>query len=265
MTTPPCSNFDGQSNGDQPSSSSRWNPTPEQLLALEELYRLGLRTPTATQIQTIAARLRRFGKIEGKNVFYWFQNHKARERQKRRRGVLETASKDEEAEEQRDVHDETLGKRETGLRRTGYEAEETKTRGPPSNSTRHSEGSTAATAESGPNGWIPLQERELHQKRKQTLEYNLSYSPISFINLINTTPLDLLNSSPKSIHENFTNLEEENREDQTLELFPLQSSIRDQTGINFGKKLDTQFHITTINRHTNFTPNQYIEFLPLKN
>ena len=29
------------------------------------------------QIQRISARLRQYGKIEGKNVFYWFQNHKA--------------------------------------------------------------------------------------------------------------------------------------------------------------------------------------------
>lgn len=66
-------------------SSSRWNPTVEQLRILEELYRRGTRTPSADQIQHITAQLRRFGKIEGKNVFYWFQNHKARERQKRRR------------------------------------------------------------------------------------------------------------------------------------------------------------------------------------
>lgn len=65
--------------------SSRWNPTPEQLRALEELYRRGTRTPSAEQIQHITAQLRSYGKIEGKNVFYWFQNHKARERQKRRR------------------------------------------------------------------------------------------------------------------------------------------------------------------------------------
>ncbi|XP_057765923.1 WUSCHEL-related homeobox 6-like [Salvia miltiorrhiza] len=68
-----------------PLVSTRWNPTPEQLQALEEMYRRGIRTPTAEQIQQIAAKLRRFGKIEGKNVFYWFQNHKARERQKKRR------------------------------------------------------------------------------------------------------------------------------------------------------------------------------------
>jgi hypothetical protein len=71
--------------------SSRWNPTPEQLRALEELYRRGTRTPSAEQIQQITAQLRRFGKIEGKNVFYWFQNHKARERQKRRRQMESAA------------------------------------------------------------------------------------------------------------------------------------------------------------------------------
>ncbi|KFK39124.1 hypothetical protein AALP_AA3G204000 [Arabis alpina] len=65
--------------------SSRWNPTPDQLRALEELYRQGTRTPSADHIQQITGQLRRYGKIEGKNVFYWFQNHKARERQKRRR------------------------------------------------------------------------------------------------------------------------------------------------------------------------------------
>ncbi|KAG6389862.1 hypothetical protein SASPL_151336 [Salvia splendens] len=75
-----------------PLVSTRWNPTAEQLQALEEMYRRGIRTPSAEQIQHIAAKLRRFGKIEGKNVFYWFQNHKARERQKKRRlirGYLE--------------------------------------------------------------------------------------------------------------------------------------------------------------------------------
>lgn len=71
--------------------SSRWTPTPEQLLVLEELYRHGKRTPSAQQIQEITAMLRRFGKIEGKNVFYWFQNHKARDKRKRRK-IMEAAT-----------------------------------------------------------------------------------------------------------------------------------------------------------------------------
>ncbi|KAJ3680846.1 hypothetical protein LUZ60_015335 [Juncus effusus] len=49
------------------------------------MYRSGVRTPNAAQIQQITAHLAFYGKIEGKNVFYWFQNHKARERQKLRR------------------------------------------------------------------------------------------------------------------------------------------------------------------------------------
>ncbi|XP_073009195.1 WUSCHEL-related homeobox 3A-like [Typha latifolia] len=49
------------------------------------MYRSGVRTPNAAQIQQITAHLSFYGKIEGKNVFYWFQNHKARDRQKMRR------------------------------------------------------------------------------------------------------------------------------------------------------------------------------------
>lgn len=66
----------------------RWNPTPEQVKLLTELFASGLRTPTTEQIQMISSHLSSFGKIESKNVFYWFQNHKARERhhKKRRRG-----------------------------------------------------------------------------------------------------------------------------------------------------------------------------------
>ncbi|XP_059639721.1 protein WUSCHEL-like [Cornus florida] len=66
-------------------SSTRWTPTTDQIRILKELYyNNGVRSPSAEQIQRISARLRQYGKIEGKNVFYWFQNHKARERQKKR-------------------------------------------------------------------------------------------------------------------------------------------------------------------------------------
>ncbi|CAO2167085.1 unnamed protein product [Urochloa humidicola] len=68
----------------------RWNPTAEQVKVLTELFRAGLRTPSTEQIQRISTHLSAFGKVESKNVFYWFQNHKARERhhhKKRRRGA----------------------------------------------------------------------------------------------------------------------------------------------------------------------------------
>ena len=63
----------------------RWNPTAEQVKLLTDLFRSGLRTPSTDQIQKISNQLSFYGKIESKNVFYWFQNHKARERQKRRK------------------------------------------------------------------------------------------------------------------------------------------------------------------------------------
>ncbi|KAK3032740.1 hypothetical protein RJ639_036924 [Escallonia herrerae] len=68
--------------------TSRWCPTPEQLMILEEMYRGGIKTPTASQIHHITSYLSLYGRIEGKNVFYWFQNHKARDRQRLRRKLL---------------------------------------------------------------------------------------------------------------------------------------------------------------------------------
>ncbi|KAG9158169.1 hypothetical protein Leryth_000316, partial [Lithospermum erythrorhizon] len=65
-------------------TGSRWTPTKEQIDLLEDLYRQGVRTPSAGQIQQMTSKLRAFGHIEGKNVFYWFQNHKARQRQKQK-------------------------------------------------------------------------------------------------------------------------------------------------------------------------------------
>ncbi|KAK4763756.1 hypothetical protein SAY87_013194 [Trapa incisa] len=62
--------------------SPRWCPTPEQVMILKELYRAGVRSPRASQIHKITEHLALYGKIEGRNVFYWFQNHKARDKQK---------------------------------------------------------------------------------------------------------------------------------------------------------------------------------------
>ncbi|KAE8732889.1 WUSCHEL-related homeobox 5 [Hibiscus syriacus] len=72
-------------NGGGGTKCGRWNPTTEQVKVLTELFRSGLRTPSTDQIQKISTQLSFYGKIESKNVFYWFQNHKARERQKRRK------------------------------------------------------------------------------------------------------------------------------------------------------------------------------------
>ncbi|GLT75902.1 hypothetical protein SLA2020_475950 [Shorea laevis] len=75
----------GGGNGSTGTKCGRWNPTSEQVKVLTELFSSGLRTPSIDQIQKISTQLSFYGKIESKNVFYWFQNHKARERQKRRK------------------------------------------------------------------------------------------------------------------------------------------------------------------------------------
>lgn len=66
----------------------RWSPTPQQLMILQDLYRKGLRNPTSSQVQKITTHLSFYGKIQCKNVFYWFQNHKARDTQKLRKEVM---------------------------------------------------------------------------------------------------------------------------------------------------------------------------------
>ncbi|KAJ4834446.1 hypothetical protein Tsubulata_007895 [Turnera subulata] len=73
-----------QSDSTESAAPVRWNPTKEQIIMLENLYRQGMRTPSAEQIQQITSRLKAYGHIEGKNVFYWFQNHKARQRLKQK-------------------------------------------------------------------------------------------------------------------------------------------------------------------------------------
>ncbi|KAK4785384.1 hypothetical protein SAY86_002073 [Trapa natans] len=83
----------GKPGGAAASGPSRWNPTKEQIEILEGMYKQGIRTPAAEQIQQITARLREYGHIEGKNVFYWFQNHKARQRQKERQENLAVLSR----------------------------------------------------------------------------------------------------------------------------------------------------------------------------
>nr|ASV45875.1 WUSCHEL-related homeobox 5 [Broussonetia papyrifera] len=81
-------------NGSTGTKCGRWNPTSEQVKVLTDLFRSGLRTPSTDQIQKISAQLSFYGKIESKNVFYWFQNHKARERQKRRKVSVDDHDKD---------------------------------------------------------------------------------------------------------------------------------------------------------------------------
>ncbi|KAJ4840596.1 hypothetical protein Tsubulata_021431 [Turnera subulata] len=247
---------------EQPSvASARWSPTPEQLMALEEMYRCGTKTPTADQIQQIAAQLRRFGKIEGKNVFYWFQNHKARERQKRRRRQNHNAQNPD--------------KKDSGGKRTNTELEQTKNMASLSPCNNHFEGlslpgAAIIAAEQQLHGLQQKGERKLQEKDSTQQENSKQYSTWQTMNwsTVTTTtaaqvmkfytPIFLLKTKEEdpiqTPHE-----DEEMREDQTLQLFPL---IPCSEGALVCKR-DRKVPIRAIN--TNFSPNQFFEFLPLKN
>ncbi|XP_059655385.1 WUSCHEL-related homeobox 6-like isoform X2 [Cornus florida] len=262
--------------------SSRWNPTPEQLHALDEMYRWGIRTPTPEQIQQIAAKLRFFGKIEGKNVFYWFQNHKARERQKRRRIIESTGP------QQQFIYGlESLDGKESELSRTVSEFGQTKNWATPPNYTATEEcvsmHSRAVGAESRANGWTLFEERELQQisqSSSSTVAKNerwqmMELSPTYLLNTITTTKTTLpealgsIDPPPKlfnTTQEFSTVLTQNNnirRESQsTLELFPMRSSDNSDL-LNVGNDTTHEVPIATIN--ADIIPNQYFEFLPLKN
>ncbi|KAK9278082.1 hypothetical protein L1049_027640 [Liquidambar formosana] len=281
--------------------SSRWNPTPEQLRTLEDLYRRGTRTPSAEQIQHITAQLRRYGKIEGKNVFYWFQNHKARERQKRRRQLESTSN-----EQHGDF--ESFDRKESGASRTGIDIEQTKNWAPPINCSTLAEESVsmqraakAAVAECRTDGWIQFDEGEL-QCRRSLVERNatwqmmqLSCSPPTH-HLINTSTTTTTNTTttatataairtmdPKlfkttqdlsffiapyrgglSHHLTTVGSDEEGCvESQTLQLFPLGSNNDGNESRNEKESMEVSIAAMS---NTNFTtPYQYFEFLPLKN
>ncbi|GLT65266.1 hypothetical protein SLA2020_377050 [Shorea laevis] len=279
--------------------SSRWNPTPEQLRTLEELYRRGTRTPSADQIQHITAQLRRYGKIEGKNVFYWFQNHKARERQKRRRQMESTPTD----EHNRDI--EIFERKDSGANKTGYEVEQSKNWTVPMNCSTLAEESVsmpmaakAVVAECRPAGWIQLDEAELHHRRSCVGERNATWQKMNFTcppstHLMNTTtttttttttatamvPLpsairsikthDLVNIFLAPYKENSNGLlnhlsslisdEDGCEESQTLQLFPLRS------GDDSDNTTEKENEISVATMNANLTPYQFFEFLPLKN
>ncbi|KAK4256591.1 hypothetical protein QN277_006295 [Acacia crassicarpa] len=268
--------------------SSRWNPTPEQLRALEELYRRGTRTPSAEEIQHITSQLRVFGKIEGKNVFYWFQNHKARERQKRRRQT-ESAPRDFDS----------LEKEGLGVGKTVFEVEQTHNWAPSTNCSTLAEESVslpragttkAVVAERRTmDGWIQIDEAEL-QQRKNLIERNATWRmmqppcplihPADSTHLINTCTASLIASTSMatareidaklikaydlsffiSPHSESTVISDDQVEPETLELFPLRSG---EGSDNVNPK-GSEISVSAMNDN-NFTPSQFFEFLPLKN
>ncbi|KAJ4961600.1 hypothetical protein NE237_021510 [Protea cynaroides] len=260
----------------QPVVSSRWNPTPDQLMALEDLYRRGTRTPTAEQIQQITSQLRRFGKIEGKNVFYWFQNHKARERQKRRRRLESAAA----AEEQQRYDMEILEKKDSGSSRAGFEVVQNRNWAPSTNCSALAEESIsmqrAAPVESRPYEWIQFEEGELQQMPSS----EESHATWQMMQLSCSTPTHLINTITRASAEPITAMDpkltsnqnlnreshynEECGESNTLQLFPLHSDNADN-GANDAKKETKLSSHQMMNTDTANTSYQFFEFLPTKN
>ncbi|CAL0313586.1 unnamed protein product [Lupinus luteus] len=236
--------------------SSRWSPTPVQLLVLEELYRQGTKTPSSEQIHQIASQLRQFGKIEGKNVFYWFQNHKARERQKRRRLEMEENACTE------------------GLKGTGCGVKETKKWASTSNCSEHAEEpATLDIAEKGSNWWTQIEERNIHILRTNTAENpamcpNMEMPCLTPITTYvaahttcnNTQPLTPQNYNlPVELNkESFNYYDEENACPRTLQLFPLKRDGQDD-------ERKSRFYDNAASMDTEITSNQFFEFLPLRN
>ncbi|CAK9329943.1 unnamed protein product [Citrullus colocynthis] len=247
-------------------SSSRWNPTAEQLRILEELYRRGTRTPSADQIQHITAQLRRYGKIEGKNVFYWFQNHKARERQKRRRQTAAEQTKYSEAEK-------------------GYEIEETKTkcrwgRATPPPSIISSTLLSKEWAQTQRKTKVVELEEEEEETRRESVERKETWN---YNNILNC---QLINPTRKTQHlysvieshngDRRHNVVDNNNDDEesktmTLQLFPLRSTKFYKYDSKREGRRDDQPEITSDSdmiKSSSLSPNcsfQFFEFLPLKN
>ncbi|XP_075521301.1 WUSCHEL-related homeobox 1-like [Primulina tabacum] len=233
--------------------SSRWNPTPEQLRTLEELYRRGTRTPSAEQIQHITAQLRRYGKIEGKNVFYWFQNHKARERQKRRRQLESPAGKQPHT----DMENQNSEKKKP-------EGEETKNWPSPTKSSTNTEktsrqGSAKVTeTECKTDGWLQLDSDEAELQHRRTL---LQRNATWHIMHLSSSPLALTDAAALAAdcrdppHPAAAGVGD--GESRTLQLFPLGDGKKD---------IEDELSGATIDAAT-ATPTtfQFFEFLPLKN
>ncbi|XP_059072401.1 WUSCHEL-related homeobox 6-like [Cryptomeria japonica] len=70
------------SNGHLP---KRWKPNLEQRRILESIFATGTKNTRRERIAQITAVLQQYGRVEQRNVFYWFQNANNRNKLCRRR------------------------------------------------------------------------------------------------------------------------------------------------------------------------------------
>ncbi|XP_076938586.1 uncharacterized protein LOC143606834 [Bidens hawaiensis] len=255
--------------------SSRWNPTPEQLQTLEELYRRGTRTPSAEEIQHITAQLRRYGKIEGKNVFYWFQNHKARERQKRRR-QLDNINPPKDHHHQPPFlvttdHNINTISLDQSTQQKESEVEETRNWAIPTFSEKSVlRERTAVEQQQDQQDEENDQLLVLHRRRKNFPSKNATWShmmhcwsssssssPANQITLINNSTCSTATLASKASSSLVVSSQRHHPHGvdcyETLELFPVNGNVREQP-----EKCLLQANDASL------SPRQFIEFLPLK-
>ncbi|XP_059070580.1 WUSCHEL-related homeobox 6-like [Cryptomeria japonica] len=79
------------------SDFSRWKPTEIQKSVLNSKFASGTRNQSLEEINHITAELQRHGLVEGKNVFFWFQNAACRDKQKKEKAESCDRWKEEKA------------------------------------------------------------------------------------------------------------------------------------------------------------------------
>nr|XP_011463131.1 PREDICTED: WUSCHEL-related homeobox 3-like [Fragaria vesca subsp. vesca] len=250
-----------------PSRGSRWNPTPEQLMTLEELYRSGLKTPTAQQIRQVTSQLRNFGRIEGKNVFYWFQNHRARERQKRRRQLMSMYQSDSKQQQQTLTNNTISGLQDKesagGLTNSSLEVEQQIKWKLPNCTVRSDQESSSVLQERMMSMVQSTSSRQLVEQSnspRPTSDTNasatLSYTKLLDFHHYYDYDCGMVLSAP-IICKGEEEEEEESRETQTLELFPLKSD--NVKGANRETKLSIS-RTTSTDTTANFMADSIINF-----
>src|SRR6516165_3172987 len=69
------------SGGDVRQVVPRWKPEEAQLRILEEAFRNnGGHSPSIEQILLLTTQLQQYGEVEARNIFFWFENRRRKER-----------------------------------------------------------------------------------------------------------------------------------------------------------------------------------------
>ncbi|KAH9307802.1 hypothetical protein KI387_035713, partial [Taxus chinensis] len=63
---------------------TRWHPKKEQIHVLQGVFDSGVTNPSPHEISRITTELQQFGQLRKSNVYYWFQNRKAKTKKKQR-------------------------------------------------------------------------------------------------------------------------------------------------------------------------------------